>query len=77
MVEKTVVNFDFNKIDDAKRFVYGLWVGQQRVLGVQTKHGWIDFDTMSDDDLMDYASELYSQWYGKSSKLEWRPPVLN
>lgn len=79
--EKAVeMKFDFNNVDDAKRYLHNLWVGTQAVTGVQThSSGWLDFGKMTDDQLMDCASELYSEWGAgtKKSHIEWRPPVLN
>lgn len=77
-MNKNEILFDFNKVDDAKRFVYNLWVGNQRVEGVQLPSGWLDFDAMTDDQLMHYAGELCNEWLNKpGSQMEWREPLLN
>lgn len=74
---KEEIHFDFNKIDDAKRFIYNLWIENRRVGGVQIPSGWLDFDAMTDDQLMTYATELCNEWLNQpGSKMEYREPVL-
>ncbi len=70
--------FDFNKVADAKEFLYGLWVGNRRVEGVQLPSGWLDFVAMTDEQLMFYATEIMTEWFDKpGSEMEWRPELLN
>jgi hypothetical protein len=72
------VQFDFSKVDDAKRFLYNLWIGDRRIEGVQTGKGWLDFDAMTEDQLRNYASELAEVWMKpKGSKIVWRPPTVH
>jgi len=46
----------------AREFLYNLWVGDKQVEGVQLPSGWLNFDSMSDDQACEYARQLHAGW---------------
>jgi len=60
------IEFDFNKPADARRFLRGLKMQNLRVLEAHQADGSkIVFETATDNQAMDIASQLYIQFYTK------------
>lgn len=70
------IDFDFNKPEDARKFLFGLKSADGRsVTGFNTADGeWKDFSDLNDEDAMDRASELYVDWYKKGAVI-WEPVI--
>lgn len=78
-MKKQVVKFDFNKPEEAREFLRGLYFRGNRVTGVQVKNGeWIEFSDCTDEQAMDFASQIWTELMSKDEKqevLEWKPSL--
>lgn len=70
------VHFDFNKPAHVSKFLSGLWVGSTQITGVAyEKTGWKEFTDMTDEQRKQCASELWSIWMVRGSKMRYKEPT--